>query len=230
MADDAERLVAAVMARCPNCGQTVTRTFCAACGTRLTPEEPGPSGSRVLASGESARSAEATSSTPSRPPVQPGRARAGRLLWLGALVVVVASGAAAVFVLSRGASTERERTAAATTVAPTAITRAAAPVENAVSPTIPAVTTPATSSSTFVVRVDCGGTVCKLSIRESPSPNSRQTGTLDDAQAIAVACVSPGELVTDADGQGSSTFWLRLADGSGYISSVYAQGPTVGLC
>lgn len=246
-------------ARCPGCGQPVARTFCAACGTRVdqselaTPDrptvrlpEPAGHGERVSADAEIPHNAwEPAPIRPAEPAAdpfwsaeparatQPGQRRSRRLIWIASIALAVAAIGTIAVVIGRRSDTRpaadddraRTRSTGVTTTPPTGTLPPTSP------PTAPPTVVPtATTSSQFVVQVGCGGAVCTLSIRDSPSPSASKVGQLDNAQVVDVSCLTSGALVTDADGLGSSSDWLRLADGSGYISSLYARGPQVQSC
>jgi hypothetical protein len=125
-----------------------------------------------------------------------------------------------------------ERTTVPTTVPPTAAPTTVAPTT--VAPTTVAPTTvPPTAASApgaFTVHATCGGRDCTVAIHQGPMTSAAPAGSLRNGATVQVSCSTHGEVVTDRDTGQRSDVWNRLADGRGYASGLYLQGPAVPSC
>jgi Bacterial SH3 domain len=123
--------------------------------------------------------------------------------------------------VSTTAGSESSTITGSRAVAPTTIAPAAAP------------SAPPASTSThtsFTVHSTCGGRDCAVAVREKPSTDARNVGSLRAGEVVQISCSTHGELIQDSDTGQRSDVWYRLAGTDGYSSAAYLEGPTVPDC
>jgi hypothetical protein len=147
-----------------------------------------------------------------------------------AAVLVVCGAVGAVAVLRRdGGADARSRAPTTAGTKRTTATTSATTVMSA--PATTSAPFAASSAPTaFTVHATCGGRDCTVVVHQGSTTSTARVGSLRSGETTQVSCSTHGEAVTDRDTGQRSDVWYRLADGRGYASALYLQGPTVADC